>query len=107
MNFRHAGAALALMGWYLMVLPQDIAGGHFRSAPLGSEWKHQGDFSTLNLIAITQLQKDASVSLRMARSYAAVRCAIRDAFRPTIRASRESRMKHPPIRIKRLNCGSP
>ena len=45
MNFRHA-AALALMGWYLMVLPQDIAGGHFRSAPLGSEWKHQGSFDT-------------------------------------------------------------
>ena len=62
--------------------------------------------STLNLIAITQLQKDASVSLRMARSYAAVRCAIRDAFRPTIRASRESRIENlPPIRIKRLNCG--
>jgi hypothetical protein len=47
MNPSHA-AALALVGWYLMVPPpQDIAGGHFRSAPpLDSEWKHQGTFDT-------------------------------------------------------------
>jgi hypothetical protein len=45
MKPRHA-AALALASWYLMVLPQDIAGGHFRSVPLGSEWKHQGTFDT-------------------------------------------------------------
>jgi hypothetical protein len=44
-KIRHA-AVLALVGWYLMVLPQDIADGYFRSVPIGREWKRKAVFAT-------------------------------------------------------------